>query len=437
MLKLFLWLKYIHKRKIVFLSIAAITLSCALLIVVNSLFTGLIDGIERSTAAQAGDILMWAGSAAIPRYDAFLDGLKELQQVEAAAPVNFGGGLLHLESGDVREVMIQGIEPKREEKFTDWKNSLLRQNKIETDVGFEVPNNPNGRGVWLGVNIVAEPNEKTDEYDFEKLREFIGRQVVLTTVGFGQKRKVIKLRVSDIAFTKTYYGDKTLYLPFREYHQIEHGHQEAEHARMVKIKLIEGIDPQLMKPVIRGKWEQFATTQLNWQQDAIAKMGMMTVRENFGEYLSELNKQMQVLLLIFGVICSVVVLLIFCIFYMIVETRLKDIAIIKSCGATSGSVALVFTGFGACIGIVGSIFGIIVGYLITRNVDTIEQWVRIVFGIKLWRSSSYMLNVIPNQVNWPAVWPIVLAAVLASVIGALIPAIAAARTNPVEILRYE
>jgi lipoprotein-releasing system permease protein len=155
------------------------------------------------------------------------------------------------------------------------------------------------------------------------------------------------------------------------------------------------------------------------------------------QYLYELKKQLGILLLIFGVICSVAILLVFCIFYMIVETKLKDIAIIKSCGAGSLAVALIFTAFGGCVGITGSAIGIIIGFVITKNINAIEGWIRVVSGIKLWLQSSYILNYIPNTVNWPDVLPIVLAAVAGCCLGAIIPALVAAGTKPVEILRYE
>ena len=146
---------------------------------------------------------------------------------------------------------------------------------------------------------------------------------------------------------------------------------------------------------------------------------------------------MGVLLLIFGVVSFGVVLLVFCIFYMIVRLKQKDIAIIKSCGATSSSVAMVFVGFGACVGTIGSGFGVILGYIITRNIETIENWIRIIFGLKLWKSSVYLFSKIPNEVNWPWAMDIVLLAITAAAIGSLIPAIVAARTKPVNILRYE
>jgi len=146
---------------------------------------------------------------------------------------------------------------------------------------------------------------------------------------------------------------------------------------------------------------------------------------------------MGVLLLIFGVVSFSVIVLIFCIFYMIAKLKQRDIAIVKSCGATSGSVALVFLGFGCCVGTVGSGIGAVLAYIITKNINTIEEWIRIIFGMKLWKSSVYMFSKIPNNIDWWAVLPIVLLAIIAATIGTLIPAIVAARTKPVEILRYE
>ena len=455
MLKLFLWLRYLRKKKIVLLSIAAVALSVALLIVVDSLFTGFIEALHKAYATEAGDVLVWSGES-ISRYDVLIDRLEGLDEVEAASACIFGGGLLHLESGDVREVMIQGIEPARDEKFTNWRGSLLRQDGARGELGFDVPGYPDDVGGWVGINILAEPNDKTDEYDREEVRKLIGKQVVLTISGrvrvqseatdpaegqetkWKQKPRYLKLRISDIAFTQTFHGDRTLYLAFEQFNKVQFGDEEAGYTRSIKIKLADGIDAESMRGVIFGVFEQFATEQLGWSDEVAARTQIMVVQKEINpEYFAELHKQRWILLLIFGVICLVAVLLIFCIFYMIVMTKQKDIAIIKSCGATSSSAALIFTGFGACVGVVGSAFGILFGYIVIRNINTLEDWVSMVFGLKLWRSSSYILNMIPNEVNWPAVCPIVLAAVAGCVVGALIPAIVAARTEPVEILRYE
>ena len=153
--------------------------------------------------------------------------------------------------------------------------------------------------------------------------------------------------------------------------------------------------------------------------------------------MAELVKQKYILMTVFGVVSSSIIVLIFCIFYLIVQLKRKDVAIMKSCGATCGAVAFIFMGFGMCVGLVGSGLGVILGYVITKNINTIEESIRILFGWKLWDSSIYMFTKIPNQIDWLSTLIIFCFAVAASVLGALLPAIVAARVKPVNILRYE
>ena len=155
------------------------------------------------------------------------------------------------------------------------------------------------------------------------------------------------------------------------------------------------------------------------------------------QLIAEYRKQMAILMLIFGVVSLGVVLLIFCIFYLIVMTRRRDIAIVKSCGLSSRAVAAMFVAFGLVIGVVGAAFGVVLGWIFTHNVNAIEQWISVTFGLKLWKSSTYMFSRIPNQIDWPSVAWVTTAAVLAAAAGAVIPAVTAARVRPVRILRYE
>lgn len=449
MLKLFLWLRYLRKRKIVLLSIAAVALSCALLIVVDSLFTGFIASLKQADISGARDIMLIPRLA--PKYDILIDRIEQVPGVECASPFVLGGGLLRLSTGDVRETWIWGVDAKRESRDIDLKQSLLRQSQQGGELSFDVPGYPNDIGGWVGIGVVDEPDEQTDEYDLQAVRNLIGKQVVLTTSGsvrvepaaageeprWEVKRKVVPFRISDIFHSGMYYKDKRLYLPYNNFYRLAFGDEGETLAANVRIRVREGIEAASVKDAIWKVWERFASEELGREPEAVSRAWIWVSGRPDEQFYTELRKQMAVLLLIFGVICSVTVLLIFCIFYMIVMTKQKDIAIIKSCGAASSAAAFIFLGFGSCVGIVGSAFGIVLGYIVTKNINTLENWVRIVFGMKLWRSSVYMFEKIPNEVNWTAVWWIVLAAIAACVIGALIPAMVAARLQPVKILRYE
>ncbi|MHC4722022.1 MAG: hypothetical protein ACYS6I_04850, partial [Planctomycetota bacterium] len=111
-LGLFLCFKYLCGKKIVLLSIAAVLMSCALLITVASLFTGFIEAIENSASDHMGDIVIGAPAGLkIPKYNQLINSLEESGQIKAATAVLSSQGLLHMGkgTGDVRAVRIWGI----------------------------------------------------------------------------------------------------------------------------------------------------------------------------------------------------------------------------------------------------------------------------------------------------------------------------------------
>ena len=543
MLKLFLWLRYLRKRKIVFLSIAAVALSVSLLIVVASLFTGFINTFERAAVEAVGDVVL-SPPMTFAKYPLLIERLEQTESVEAATAMISGYGLLRLDRGNVRAVEVWGIEPAGRAKVTGFARFLRMQGKAAGEPSFNVPDSPEETGGFVGIGVLGEPDEQTDEYDYDAAEKMLGRTVVLTTGTVkGQdsqdgsrpdfKRQVMTFAIADIIETGVYQFDSgCVYLPIEKLHETLYPDEKSPVASQILIKLAEdnskhpfkqmmryilyfvvllGIEIYIvgliwflvvafresvlwglgclfvpvvylvflflhwkdaLKPfalyvgaalfsvamilimymmptktkdadadvaltVIRGVWRTFVQEQLNSDPYLMTSTAINTARQLQSRYIAAYEKQMGVLLLIFGVVSFGVVLLVFCIFYMIVRLKQKDIAIIKSCGATSSSVAFVFVGFGACVGAVGSGLGVILGYIITTNINMIENWISIVFGLKLWKSSVYLFSKIPNEVDWVSTVPIVLLAVNAAAIGTLIPAIVAAATKPVNILRYE
>jgi len=448
MLKLFLWLRYLRKRKIVFLSIAAVALSVSLLIVVASLFTGFIKTFERAAVEAVGDVIL-SPPTTFAKYPLLIERLEQTETVEAATAMISGYGILYLGRGNVRAVQVWGIEPAGRAKVTGFARFLRRQGKGASEPSFNVPDSPEETGGFVGIGVLGEPDEQTDEYDYDAAEKMLGGTGVLTTgtvTGENSKdgsrpefkRQVMTFTIADIIETGVYQFDSgCVYLPIEKLRETLYPDVESPVASQILIKLADNTDTDVALAVIRGVWRAFVAEQLDADPYLMTSTAINTARQLQSQYIAAYEKQMGVLLLIFGVVSFGVVLLVFCIFYMIVRLKQKDIAIIKSCGATSSSVALVFVGFGACVGTVGSSIGTVLGYVITRNINTIENWIRIIFGLKLWKSSVYLFSKIPNEVNWSWALRIVLMAIIAAAIGTLIPAIVAARTKPVNILRYE
>jgi lipoprotein-releasing system permease protein len=445
MLKLFLWLKNLRRKKIVLLSIVAVALSCALLIVVASIFSGFIKAVETSASDVVGDIIIkppvrFTGSQRL------MDELQKLRGVKAATAVLSSQGLLRLDSGDVRAVSVVGIDPVGRAAVMDFKSSLVIQKNAPQLPNFAITGEPNEIGGFLGIGVVAEPNEKTDEYDFTQIKKTIGKEVVLTTGAIVEssgdtsekfRPRRMQFRVTDVVFTGIYEIDtKLVYVPLDTLQELLYPKQ-GKPVDMVQIKLDNGVSPQIVIGAIRLAFDTFARTQLGWGDYLISETEVETAQQMQARYIAELHKQMAMLMLIFGVVSLGAILLIFCIFYMIVVTKQKDIAILKSCGASNTSIAAVFISYGLFVGVVGSFFGMIIGYIFVRNINAIEQWINVIFGLKIWKSSVYVFSKIPNEFDvYSAMW-IVAAAIVAAAVGALIPAVAAARLRPVRILRYE
>jgi ABC-type lipoprotein release transport system permease subunit len=430
----------LRKRKIVFLSVTAVALSVSLLIVVSSLFSGFIETFEQAAVEVIGDVVL-SPPTKLPKYPLLIEQLEQAETVEAATAMLLAPGLLKLDTGNVRPVEVWGIQPGRRARVTGFKQALLKQRGLPGEPSFETGESPGKTGGFVGIGVLGEPDDETDEYDLDAVEKMLGKQIVLTTgtaSGSEINRRLVPFSIADVVETGVYQFDKGgVYLPIEYLQKRLYPDEESPIADQILIKLTDNADTEVALAVIAGLWRNFVEEHLGANLFLIRETKIQTAKEMQKPYVQAYRKQMGILLLIFGVVSFGVVLLVFCIFYMIVRLKQKDIAIIRSCGTSSTAVARVFVDFGACVGGLGSIIGAFLGYLVTTNVNTIEEWIRIVFGLKLWKSSVYMFSRIPNEVDWSLALIFMLVAVAAATIGTLIPAVVAARTKPVDILQYE
>ena len=439
-LSFFLCAKYLCRKKIVLLSIVAVMMSAALLVVVSSLFSGFIAAIETTVVDHSGNIVMTARNVKIPRYDELIAAIEKDPSIESATATLSGyGGLLYLNKGNVRAVEIVGIEmPKRADvmPFTEF---LVVQSENQTSASFAVRGSDR-LGAFTGIGILAKPDEKTDQYDTAALKEkFVGKMVRLTTVrGDNQKTTSINLPIADIFFSGFHLKDNnTIYLPIETLAEKLFPDKKQKIADNIQIKVAAATDPDQAVETVRRIWKNFAFEQLNWSSYLVSDVRIATSSQNWAPMIKEYRKQMNMLIIIFGIVSGGVVLLISCIFYLIVMTKQKDIAVAKSCGLGSSAVTMLFVSFGLLVGAVGSTLGIGLGYFVIRNINELERIITLTLGLKLWKSSTYMFTRIPSQMNWQWGACIFVVAILAAGIGAFIPAIMAARITPVKILRYE
>ena len=122
---------------------------------------------------------------------------------------------------------------------------------------------------------------------------------------------------------------------------------------------------------------------------------------------------------------------------MMVKDKGRDIAILRTMGASRGAILRIFVLSGASIGVVGTVAGLLLGVVFTRNIEAIRQALQKVIGTDLFAAEIYFFTRIPARLDSGEVAAVVIMALVLSFLATLYPSWRAARLDPVEALRYE
>ena len=122
---------------------------------------------------------------------------------------------------------------------------------------------------------------------------------------------------------------------------------------------------------------------------------------------------------------------------MLVKDKGRDIAILRTMGATRASIMRIFFLSGASVGVIGTFAGFVIGISFTNNIENIRQWIQSLTGTELFAAEIYFLSQLPAVVNSEEVIAVVLMGLGLSFLATLYPSWRAARIDPAKALRYE
>ena len=122
---------------------------------------------------------------------------------------------------------------------------------------------------------------------------------------------------------------------------------------------------------------------------------------------------------------------------MMVKDKGRDIAILRTMGASRGMILRIFILSGASIGVIGTLVGFVLGILITNNLEAIRQFIQNALHMELFAAEIYFFTRLPAVIVPHEVAAVVLMALSLSFLATLYPSWRAARLDPVEGLRYE
>jgi lipoprotein-releasing system permease protein len=160
-------------------------------------------------------------------------------------------------------------------------------------------------------------------------------------------------------------------------------------------------------------------------------------RQRNATFFNALQVERNVMFLILTLIVLVASLNIVSGLIMLVKDKSRDIAILRTMGATRGAILRVFLITGAAIGVVGTTGGLALGTLVCAYVEEIRQFISWVTTTQVFAPELYFLSRLPAEMNPREVVSVVVMALTLSLLATLYPAWRAARLDPVEALRYE
>jgi lipoprotein-releasing system permease protein len=416
--ELFVGMRYTRaKRKNHFISFISLTsmigiaLGVAALIVVLSVMNGFQKDLRTRILGVASHLEVTGSNNTLSDWQNIVDSSRKLPHVLASAPYITAQAMLSYEQG-VQGAIVRGIQPEAEDKVADLSRHMkvghlsdLQSGEfgiiLGTDLAYSL-------GVQMGEKVVvmAPQGQFTPTGMVPRLKQF-------TVVGLFQ----IGMQEYDSGLALIHMDDAA------KLYRMENK------VSGVRLKL----DDLFIAPVIAKAYSE----QLNNSPNQYGTYYVSDWTQQHANFFKAVQMEKRVMFIILTLIVAVAAFNIVSTLVMAVTDKRADIAIMRTLGASPGSIMSIFIIQGALIGIIGTALGAIFGIIIALNIDTIIPFIEGLFHVQFLAKDVYQISEVPSDLVWSDVITIVIVSFVLSLIATLYPSWRASKINPAEALRYE
>jgi lipoprotein-releasing system permease protein len=154
-------------------------------------------------------------------------------------------------------------------------------------------------------------------------------------------------------------------------------------------------------------------------------------------YVTALIVERNVMRLILFIVVIITALNIITGILMLVKNKTRDVAILRTIGATRSGVVRIFLMTGTFLGSAGVLTGLLIGVLFVTYIAPIQHTIEGILGVQLFPKDIYQLDALPAHLQWSEVAWVTISAFLVTLVMSIIPALWAARLDPVDALRFQ
>ncbi|WP_204378094.1 lipoprotein-releasing ABC transporter permease subunit [Chromobacterium sphagni] len=407
----FIGLRYLRAKRrngfisfISLISIVGIALGVAALIIVLSVMNGFQKEIRGRILSVASHLEVSSYDGRLANWQGARDMLSRQPHVLAAAPfVNSQG--LFVAYGNVRGGLVRGIEPALEDKVVDVGRHMV--------AGRLEALKPGSFGMALGVELARQ------------LGVGVGDKVTLMTpqgniTPAGMIPRSKQFTVTGLFKVDMFEFDSSLaMINLRDAQLLG---RMGDSVSGVRLKLDDPMLAPQLKADLRPQLPQLMVT--DWT-------------DTNANYFRAVQIEKRMMTIILTLIVAVAAFNLVSTLVMVVTDKQADIAILRTLGASPGSIMKIFMIQGAVAGVLGTLAGAVGGVVIALNLDVIVPVIESIIGSKILSSEVYMIDYLPSDVQWGDVSTITIISLLLALFATLYPSWRAARTQPAEALRYE
>ncbi len=445
MYKIKLPLRYLFKRKISYVAIAAVALCVFIVLIVMTVHSGLVQQYKDKNHDFYSDTIISTDSmVGFPYYQQFIEKLHDQPYVQAASPVVITIGSLTRSGYDENiAVEIMGIDLSSHIKVSNFEDTLFyhKQNPLDA---FVPPYDPNRPGFIPGITMMSARDQQGN-YDLPQTPMQMSVEiscVPLTARGAMQRADIDYVntktfRFSDTAQTNLANVDaRTVFITHSDAQALCGMSGDTPRTNAIFINFIPGTNIEQAAAKVSSLWNDFKLLNADKPNaNLLDTPTVQTWKQYRRETIAWMEKEQIMLTMLFIMVAITTVFIVFVIFYMIINHKIKDVGILRSIGVSSGSVMQIFMAFAGLIAVIGTAIGSFFGWLFLHIINDLENLLLELFNFQVFDRTVFAIGALPNDIPPMLLLTIAASAILACLLGAFIPAYKAAAKKPVDTLK--